>query len=65
MADGGVGGGPDAGFAAHPDDLDAVVLRFSLPSGAYATVVLAEVMKPDPEEEPRSAAAEEPAELEA
>lgn len=51
--------------AAHPDDPDAVVLRFSLPSGAYATVVLAEVMKPDPEEEPRSAAAEEPAELEA
>ena len=40
-------------------------VRFTLPSGAYATVVLAEVMKPEPEEEPRSAAADEPAELEA
>jgi tRNA pseudouridine13 synthase len=33
--------------SAHPEDLQAIILRFALPKGAYATVLLEEVMKTD------------------
>jgi tRNA pseudouridine13 synthase len=36
----------DVEVAAHPEAAGAVVLRFQLPPGSYATVVLSEVMKP-------------------
>lgn len=38
-------GGEDPFVTPHPEDPAALVLRFSLPPGSYATVVLAEVMK--------------------